>query len=220
MRDLREGITVSYDAEAARLYKGQNEHVLPDGEGKAWLALMAALAAQRPLSGRALDIGAGTGLLTAVLKVAGLTVAGLEPSRAMIEQGLRENPGLAAADFVQGSGGDGDLFPHACFDWIVSRQVLCHLSEVEHGFAAWHRWLKPGGHVIVSDGFWNRTSWSETALATQPFAALTSADPVADSLTRIGFQILRADEFDEVNAARRAAFGESVTRYVIAAGKS
>ncbi|MFT3689135.1 class I SAM-dependent methyltransferase [Paenirhodobacter sp.] len=206
---------MSYDAEAARLYAGQNEHALPGGEGRAWRDLMAGLATPWPLAGRALDIGAGTGLLTAVLKDAGLTAVGLELARAMIAQGLRENPGLVAADFVPGSAGDADLFPRNSFDWIVSRQVLCHLSEVERSFAAWHRWLRPGGHVIVSDGFWTG-SGSRTG---QPFAALTSARPVADALTRAGFGILRAGPFDEANAARRAAFGTSVTRYVVVARK-
>lgn len=208
---------MSYDGEGAKGYGAQHEHALPDGEGRAWLALMSALAAPASLSGRALDIGAGTGILTAVLKRAGLAVVGLEPAQAMIEQGVKDDASLVAEDFVLGSAEDGDLFPRDRFDWIVSRQVLCHLCGVDHSFRAWRRWLKPGGHVILVDGFWNRSVWTEPELATRPFTGLTSADPVADALTRAGFEILGAGVFDEVNAARRAAFGESVTRYVVVA---
>lgn len=210
---------MGYDDEAVRSYGGQDEHALPDEEGRAWLALMADLALPQRLSGKVLDIGAGTGLLTAVLKRAGLAATGLEPSPSMIEQGLGENPGLSVADFVSGSAGDGDLFPPDCFDWIVSRQVLCHLSGVDRSFKAWNRWLKPGGHVIMVDGFWSKSGWSETALENQPFAALTDAVPVADAMVRAGFTFLRAGEFEEVNSARRAVFGESVTRYVVVGRK-
>lgn len=210
---------MGYDAEAARFYGGQDEHALPEVEGKAWLALMAELAFPQRLSGNVLDIGAGTGLLTAVVKGAGLVATGLEPSRAMIEQGLGENRGLTTVDFVAGSAEDDGLLPPDCFDWIVSRQALCHLSEVDRSFKAWCRWLKSGGHLIVSDGFWNRSGWSESALESQPFAALTDAGPVADALVRAGFNILRAGEFDAANTARRTAFGTSTTRYVVVARK-
>lgn len=210
---------MSYGPEDAIAYGPQREHALPDEEGRAWLALMSALAAPASLSGRALDIGAGTGFLTSLLKRAGLTVTGLEPSEAMIGQALKEDASLVAVDFVRGSAGDGNLFPPDCFDWIVCRQVLCHLSGAEHIFGAWHRWLRPGGSLVVVDGFWSRSGWGAAALAVQPFAALTSAAPVSEALARAGFDILRAGEFDEVNAARRAAFGECVMRYVVVARK-
>lgn len=221
MRGLRgeAGGRMSYDRPGAKLYAGQDEHALPDAEGVVWLDLMRTLAAPQPLAGEALDIGAGTGLLTSVLKHAGMTVTGLEQSQDMIDQGLEEDASLTAEDFALGNAEDSTLFPPDRFDWIVSRQVLCHLTEVERSFTAWRRWLKPGGHVIVVDGFWGRSGWGDAALAAQPFAALTRADPVADALARAGFDILRAGEFDEVNAARRAVFGQSTTRYVAVARK-
>lgn len=208
---------MAYDAEAAQAYEAQGEHTLPHAEGEAWLAAMADLVAPNPLTGRALDIGAGTGLLTAVLKGAGLAVTGLEPSRAMIAQGVRANACLSAADFVEGDADRADLFPPGCFDWIVSRQVLCHLSEPERCFHIWHSWLKPGGYAILVDGCWRRSGWSDEALASQPFAAMTSATPVADAMRCTGFTVLHAGVFDTVNAARRSAFGETATRYVVVA---
>lgn len=133
----------------------------------------------------------------------------------MIDQGLRETEGLTVADFVQGSAGDRDLFPYDEFDWIVSRQMLCHLTEVDHSFGAWRHWLKPGGHAILVDGFWGRSGWKDIELAAQPFAALTSAGPVVEAAV----QAVRAGEFEEVNTARRADFRDSVTRYVVVARK-
>lgn len=210
---------MSYDAEAARIYEGQPEHVLPDQEVAVWLDLMRELVRRESLDGKVIDVGAGTGLLTAALKRAGLAVVGLEPSVAMIQQGIRSNPDLEEADFVVGQADSVDLMPEGQFDWVVIRQALTHLTDAETCFSVWRRWLRPGGHVVVVDGFWRRVGWTAEEFAARPFAGLTSATPVAETMERVGLEVLRAGEFDELNTARSSVLGETTTRYVVAARK-
>lgn len=206
---------MNYDKEHAAVYEDDREHTLPPGEADAWLAEMHRLAGHSPIRGRLLDIGAGTGLLTVAMKEAGLSVTGLELSSAMIMEGLRRHPILQREDFVIGQADDISLFAPQSFEWVVSRQVLCHLCEPEKAFATWHTWLKPGGHAVLVDGFWPRSSWPESNLANQPFAALTDVTPVAHALSGAGFQVLKADPFHELNEARESRSPGSRPRYVV-----
>jgi SAM-dependent methyltransferase len=208
---------MSYGEEQAAAYEGDSEHMLPPEEADVWLAEMGALAGVARPSGRLLDVGAGTGLLTAVMKEAGVAVTGLEPSASMIEQALKRNALLKRADFILGHADDSGLFESESFDWIVSRQVLCHLSEPEKVFTLWHRWLTPGGHMMVVDGFWPRSSWRDAELSKQPFASLSSAKPVVDALSAAGFHVVKAGTFSKLNAARKARWPSSVERYAVVA---
>lgn len=210
---------MGYDARTASIYEADPEHCLPPEEGCVWLDLMRGLRDGRDPSGRALDIGAGTGLLTAVLKGAGLEVAGLEPSAAMIAQGLAANPNLSARDFVQGRADYRDLFTAGRFDWIVSRQVLCHLSDPATCFRIWRDWLQPGGFMVLVDGFWRREAWGRDALEIQPFASVTDAADVAAVLERAGLRVLRAGGFAGLDAVRRQISETAVPRYVVVAAR-
>ncbi|MDO8902522.1 MAG: class I SAM-dependent methyltransferase [Phenylobacterium sp.] len=203
---------MGYDQAVASQYEAEDEHALPEGEGTLWLAELRRLA-NADLTGRVLDIGAGTGLLTRVLKAAGLLVTGLEPSSAMIKQGLASHPDLAREDFVAGSADATDLFAPGTFDWIVCRQVLCHLTEPLETFSTWRRWIAPDGRLMLVDGFWPEAAWSSEALQRQPFAALSSAQPVAAMLGRAGFRVLRVGPFPELDRCRPG----SAARYLVTA---
>jgi SAM-dependent methyltransferase len=204
---------MGYDRQAASHYDMDSEHALCPDEARVWLAEMRTLTGSGP-AGRVLDVGAGTGLLTQVLKAAGLSVTGLEPSIAMIEAGLARGDALTRDDFVVGVADDADLFTPATFDWIVARQVLCHLTEPLRAFSAWRRWLAPEGRLLLVDGFWSASGWAPDALARQPFAALTGSRPVADALAEIGFCVIRSGPFTELDQVRPPG---SARRYVIAA---
>jgi SAM-dependent methyltransferase len=210
---------MSYDKDDAVVYEDDREHALPPGEANAWLAEMRRLAGHSPLQGRLLDVGAGTGLLTVAMKEAGLSVSGLEPSSAMIAEGLRRHLTLQQGDFVIGQvigqADDTGLFTPQSFEWVVSRQVLCHLCDPEKAFATWHSWLKPGGHAVLVDGFWPRSSWPEFNLVNQPFAALTDVAPLANALSGAGFRVLKAETFQELNEGRESRSSGSRPRYVV-----
>jgi len=160
-----------------------------------WLDELGTVAAQ--VCGDLLDVGAGTGLLTAVMKRVGFRVTALEPSMHMIQQGLSRDSILARNDFVLGGTEEVDLFEDETFDWIVSRQVLCHLAKPERAFSAWYRWLRFGGHLFLVDGFWPRTSWSDAQADAQPFASPVSTQPLIDALSEAGFAIIRSGPFAE-----------------------
>lgn len=205
---------MNYDDQALS-YEDSCEHQLPPEEAQAWVAEMRAWTKAGRLQGTVLDIGAGTGLLTAVMKQAGLPVVGLELSPQMIKQGLRLNQSLEPSDFRLGHADEAGLFPAGSFDWIVSRQVLCHLTDPQSTFAIWHQWLKPNGSVMLVDGLWQASPASSLDPATQPFAFLKNAQPVAGALNAAGFTILRAEIFDELNAARTARCKNTTPRYVV-----
>lgn len=209
---------MTYGPEQARTYELDPTHALPVDEVAIWLGEMqSALGA--PPTGRTLDVGAGTGLLSVALMRAGMSIVALEPSPAMVEQGLRLHDELARTHFVIGNAHDAPLFESESFDWIVSRQVLCHVDQPDTCFKAWFGWLKHGGHAIVVDGFWPPSSWSDPELAAQPFAALLNARPVDAALRFAGFHILRSGPAPEIDRVRVANALDPTPRYIVVARK-
>jgi ubiquinone/menaquinone biosynthesis C-methylase UbiE len=101
---------------------------------------------------RAIEIGAGTGLLGLALAgdLAELVLA--EPSRGMLEV-AREK--LAAADLPNVTAVRFDLLadppPGEPFDLALSLLVLHHLADTRAALAAIHRLLRPGGRLALAD---------------------------------------------------------------------
>jgi SAM-dependent methyltransferase len=204
------------ELQAAR-YENDNEHALPPEEANIWVA---EVRRRTGAGGRLLDIGAGTGLLTSLMKDIGMSVTGLEPSEAMIEVGLKNSPNLVRGDFVLGHAHDGHLFGPGTFDWIVSRQTLCHLHDPGSAFGIWHNWLQPCGYMLLVDGFWPRSSWRGSELIKLPFAALTDTDPVAVLMAEAGMEVLQAGPFPALDKARAVRCAGSRPRYVVLGRKT
>lgn len=105
---------------------------------------------ERCPSGRALDVGCGTGALAARLASAGYEVAGVDPSGGMLEVLRRRAPGV---DAVQGSG-TALPFPDDGFDLVYCVAVLHHVADhgaVRATLAEMVRVARPGGRVLVWD---------------------------------------------------------------------
>jgi len=202
----------AYTPDQAHTYETELEHALPPEEARVWLETIKSFGL--PEDARVLDFGAGTGVLVAVLKSAGMSVLGLEPSEHMVAEGLRLHPDLRRRDFMVGSGFENPTLGASSFDLIVSRQVLCHLRDPDQVFAHFHRWLRSGRSVLLVDGFW--TSFSAEQKRAFPLADVEDPMTVAASLTAAGFKINRAGAYSELNEARRAALGNGAYRYVIA----
>lgn len=211
---------MSYDSTQAAAYDDDPEHVLPDAELAVWLDCMAGYTGPDRPGQTVLDIGAGTGLLTAALKHAGYAVKGLEPSRAMIAAALERQAELGEADLVQGHADEADLFALASFDWIVTRQTACHFHDPLNVFKTWHRWLRPGGLVLIVDGCWSAENWPGPASARPPYACLTTPDPVANDLTAAGFTVLQSRIFEPLNTARRHAGACTTLRYIVVGART
>lgn len=133
-----------YD-EFAEAYSADNETNLLNGyyERPAMLNLAGDVDGRRIL-----DVGCGSGPLSAALRDRGALVAGLDLSAAMIE--------LARARL----GEDADLIVHdvaeplpyadATFDDVVASLVLHYLEDWTQPLAELRRVLKPGGRLLLS----------------------------------------------------------------------
>ena len=101
---------------------------------------------------RILDVGCGTGVLTAALaKAAGprARVTGVDASADMIARARATRPGCA---FAVGLAESLD-FPDATFDVVTSSLMIHHLPEDlrTNALAEMHRVLRPGGRLLVAD---------------------------------------------------------------------
>ena len=106
---------------------------------------------------RVLDLGCGTGALTAALARKGVWVTGIDISPPMLslaaqrvrEEGLEEQVELREMGAV-----DLDTaFPDGRFDAVVSTLVLSELSddEIAYTLTECHRILRKGGWLLVAD---------------------------------------------------------------------
>ena len=208
-----------YGATVAARYDGEASHALGPGEASHWLAELRSCIGG-PAGRRILDVGSGTGLLLEVLVRAGARARGIEPSAVMIAQALRRRPLLRRIRVHHGGTHETSAFRSGSLDAIVCRQVLCHLTDPDAAFAAWRRWLRPGGALVLADGLWPPEAWAEADLAAQPFASLAGPEPVAVALAQAGFDIRTAQRWFAVEAARRRAVGpDQAPRYLVVALK-
>jgi ubiquinone/menaquinone biosynthesis C-methylase UbiE len=107
----------------------------------------------------ALDIGTGPGQLAFYLAGAGFNVTGLDISPEMINNARKRSEEMELSiDFRTGDAEHLD-FPDNSFDVVVSRNLIWTLPNPDLALKEWHRVLKPGGRIIVSDGFWQNQTW-------------------------------------------------------------
>jgi SAM-dependent methyltransferase len=114
-----------------------------------WAAARAFL--PRP-PGRALDLGAGNGIVSAALAGDGWTVAALEPDpSALVGAGavaaLSAERGLGVA--VVRGWGEALPFRDGAFDAVVCRQVLHHAADLPGLCREIARVLRPGGRLLA-----------------------------------------------------------------------
>ncbi len=124
----------------ARLYERSHSFVWKHG------AALLDLLAPQP-GERILDLGCGTGHLTARLAEAGAAVVGIDNSAAMIEQARREYPALHFET------ADARTFAFAePFDAVFSNAALHWVRPPEPVIACVRRALKPGGRFVAEFG--------------------------------------------------------------------
>ena len=116
-----------------------------------------AAAAVTPGAAAVLDVGCGAGNYTLKLlqRLPGLSCALLDLSRPMLDRAVERvaAAGGRAVTAVQADVRAAD-FPAASFDVILAAQTLHHLrtgGEFDAVFAAFFRWLRPGGSVWIAD---------------------------------------------------------------------
>ncbi|SCG35478.1 Methyltransferase domain-containing protein [Micromonospora inositola] len=123
--------------------------LLPDvGEGPLDRAMLAAFAEQVGGTGPVVEVGCGTGRITAHLRDLGLDVAGIDLSPGMVDVARRHHPGLR---FAVGSMTDLPL-PDGALAGLVAWYSIIHVPpELLPGvFAGFHRVLAPGGRLLLA----------------------------------------------------------------------
>jgi len=137
-------VNAMFDA-AARHYD-RIERVMSFGTGQRYRREALTRASVR--SGmRVLDVGCGTGLLTA--QAAAITgprgrVVAIDPSAGMLNQALA----LGAPQAVRGVG-DALPFHDAAFEVVSMGYALRHVADLERAFREFRRVLKPGGVALL-----------------------------------------------------------------------
>lgn len=116
-------------------------------------------------SGRMLDVGCGTGAITARLRAPGREVYGCDAS----ESGTLHAVATLGADRVRRTHADADLrelFPGIdAWDVLVSCEVVEHLYDPRAFARACFQGLRSGGSLVITTPYHGRAKWLALALA-------------------------------------------------------
>ncbi|WP_367133866.1 methyltransferase domain-containing protein [Saccharothrix sp. HUAS TT1] len=126
------------------------DHGLRDPDvRRAWADLL--LPVLPPAPAAVVDLGCGTGSLTALLAGAGYDVRGLDVSERMIAAARAKVP---TAEFRQGDAAHPPYAPGS-FDVVLARHVLWALPDPAAVLDRWRALLKPGGRLVLVEGRWS-----------------------------------------------------------------
>lgn len=167
-------------------------------EGVEW-AEARRLVGPPPPGGRALDVGAGNGVVAAALARDGWTSVAVEPDPSDLVGAGAIRAGAAAAGLaidVRGGTGEALPLPDADVDLIVTRQTLHHAADLPAFARELRRVLKPGGALLtIRDHVAETPAELAAFLARHPLHHLYGGEHAfplqayRDALTRAGFAI-------------------------------
>lgn len=121
---------------------------------------------------RVLDVGTGTGAFAVFMAEMDFDVTGIDGAKEMIELGTErlkdEDPTVArlvTLKYVHWDEAEVTMAEASKrggqFDAVVSRHVTTHLYDPIDAFTMWASWLRPGEALIIVDGLWQRSGWSD-----------------------------------------------------------
>ena len=143
--------------EAAARFDEEPDHGLRDPNvRRAWVELLREYLPAPP--GAVLDAGCGTGSLSVALAEIGHQVTGIDLSPAMLA--LAENKAAAAGVSIRYELMDAAAPRLAAgrYHAVVCRHLLWALPEPGAVLRRWARLLKPGGRLVLIEGFWHTGS--------------------------------------------------------------
>lgn len=136
----------------ARLFAKVYDPVMHKLEERLLLSRRQALIVQ--VSGVGLEVGAGTGV-NFPLYPNGVRVLAVEPSGAMLKQAAKQLDGTAAEiELLETGVNDAALeerLSAESLDFIVCTLVLCTIPDLQGALTRFHRWLRPGGQLLVME---------------------------------------------------------------------
>jgi SAM-dependent methyltransferase len=142
----------SWDEQAAT-FDDEADHGLRDPAVRAaWAALLIPVLPAAPAS--IADLGCGTGSLSVLLAEAGHTVHGLDGSRSMLDVARRKAAGHGVDVALVHGDASHPPYGAASFDVVLARHVLWALADPGAAVARWVGLLRPGGRLILIEGFW------------------------------------------------------------------
>jgi len=191
----------AWDADA---YDGDHAFVYEYGEDL--LGLLSPAADERVL-----DLGCGTGHLTAAVADTGASVVGVDRSREMLVEARTAHPGLG---FVHG---DARRLPfEGAFDAVLSNAVLHWVDDQDAALSSVHDALRPGGRFVAELGGAGNVSRIVGAVEAElDKRGYEAGDPwhfptvgeYAGRLERHGFEVRSARLFDRPTALEDGAAG-------------
>jgi ubiquinone/menaquinone biosynthesis C-methylase UbiE len=152
--DLQQNITAFWDA-VARGYETHpgNVSTLGSPQYEQWVEIIRSALPAPPSD--VLDVATGTGFLALLAATLGHRVTGVDLSAEMLAVARRAasereiTVSLGIADAV------APPFVAESFDVITNRHLLWTLRDPQAAMRNWHELLRPGGRLVVVDGFWS-----------------------------------------------------------------
>lgn len=213
---MNQHVKLQFDA-VAQQYDQQRRALIPCFDDFYGMAVLHAQVADSVATPRILDLGAGTGLLSAFLlqKYPQAHMALIDLSAGMLEQARARFEGTAAAPRITYILGDyiEHPFPEP-FDLIVSSLSIHHLEDADKArlFYRVFGLLKPGGRFINADQASGSTPYFEAMHKRQWEAAIRRTDlPEAAIASAIERRRLdrNASVPDQLRWLREAGFAEA-----------
>ena len=106
-------------------------------------------------SSRVLDVGCGTGSLSVVLAGLGHQVTAIDLSPRMLAQAQAKAVQAGYSIEFQVMNAAAPCYAPASFETLVCRHLLWALAEPQQVLCRWAGLLKPGGRLILIEGFWS-----------------------------------------------------------------
>lgn len=137
-----------------------------------------------------LDLGCGSGEPAAVAIAKAHQITGVDISQTQIDLARGNVP---TGVFLRGDAGSVD-FPDASFDAVISFYTLEHLPRAEHEtvLARIHRWLRPGGYLLISIEAGDLDNVMGEWLGVPMFLSCFDPDTMRQMVTGLGFVILES----------------------------
>ena len=178
---MTEDVRAFWDAEAER-FDEEPDHGLRDPEVRAaWARLLHQHLPEPPAD--VLDVGCGTGTLTLLLAESGHRVHGVDLAPNMVAAALAK---VAAAGVIAtaevGDAADPPGRPGA-YDVVLTRHVLWALPDPSAALARWARLLRPGGRMLLVEGWWwtgGGLTAEQTEQLVRPYASDVRTVPLTD----------------------------------------